>query len=128
MEQVKRWQIVVFVAAVAAMAFGVWWSLGRGPTAKSSHETLLVDVTTGDLFDFSTKNKGVVIPERNPDTGKIALFPVQKTEGGEWVVESRYLGKTALKEVEGDPKMLDAGTGKVKVSSETPKRYVAKRH
>lgn len=127
MEQVKRWQILVFVAAVVAMAFGLWWSLGRGPKAKSSHETLLVDVTTGDLFDFSTKNKGVVIPERNPDTGKIALFPVQKSEDGDWVVDARYLGRSALREVEGEPKMLDPGTGKVTVTNETPKRVVAKR-
>lgn len=122
MRQLKPWQMVLFVAATAALLAGAWWSFGRGPKAKSTNRSLLVDVTTGELFEFSTKKRGVVIPERNPDTGKIALFPVTQTEVGDWVIEARYLGRGALDEVEGDPKMLEAGSGRVTVTSESPRK------
>lgn len=127
MQQVRPWQIVLFVAAVGAMAFGLWWSLGRGPRAQSTNRTLLVDVTNGELFEFSTKKRGVVIPERNPETGKIALFPVRQDENGEWVIEARYLGEGSLAEVEGEPEMLGP-EGRVRVASGQPKKIGAKRN
>ncbi len=127
MKQLKPWQIVLFVAAIGALAMGAWWSYGRGPKAKSTNRTVLVDVTTGELFEFSTKKFGVVLPERNPDTGLIALLPVVQTESGDWVIDRRYLSPGVLDGVEGDPKMLDPGSGKVTVISDKPKKMGSKR-
>lgn len=125
MQNVRPWQMVLFVAAVAAMAFGLWWSLGRGPRAESTNRALLVDVTTGQLYEFVTRKRGVIIPERNPDTGKYALFPVSRNDGGEWVVDSRYLSSGALEEVEGEVSRLDVSSGRVDVSEERPKKVNA---
>ncbi|MFG0259365.1 MAG: hypothetical protein ACF8LK_03350 [Phycisphaerales bacterium JB041] len=86
--------------------------------AKSTHQALLVDVTTGQLYEFSTKRKGVVIPERNPDSGKISLFPVRQDEQGNWIIESRYLSDDAIAEVEGEPNNVNFSTGRVEISSE----------
>lgn len=124
--QLRPWQIVLFVVAIAALVFGMWWSFGRGPRAKSSNQALLVDVTTGELFQFSTKRKGVIIPERNPESGKIALFPVSKDGQGNWVIESRYLSKDAIEEVEGEPTNVDFSSGRVEVVNEKAKRASAK--
>ena len=126
MEKVKPWQIVLFVAAIAAIVLGAWWSFGRGPKAKSTNEALLVDVTTGELYAFSTKRKGVIIPERNPDSGKIALFPVSKNDQGNWMIESRYLSDDAIEEVEGEPANVDFSTGLVVITNENPKKVTAK--
>ena len=122
MQNVKPWQIALFVAAIAALAFGMYWSFFRGPKAESTNRTVLVDVTTGELFEFSTKKRGVVIPERNPDSGKIALFPATENDQGQWVVERRYYAGGALEEVEGDPAKLDQSTGVVSVTTDAPKK------
>jgi len=118
-QKLKVWHIVLFVAAATALGFSVWWSTSGPPKPKSTHRVVLVDVTTGDLFQFSTEKRAVIIPERNPDTGRIALFPVSKSEDGRWLIERRYL--ESLNEVEGEPVKLDARTGQVSVTSETPK-------
>jgi len=126
MQKVKPWQIVLFVAAIGAVVFGAWWTLGRGPKAKSTHQALLVDVTTGELYEFSTKRKGVVIPERNPDSGKISLFPVHQDEQGNWIIESRYLSDDAIAEVEGEPKNVNYSTGRVEISNEKVKKVTSR--
>lgn len=127
MERVRPWQIVLFTAAVVGMAFAAWWVLAQGPRAKSTHRSLLVDVTTGELFEFSTKRRAVVIPERNPETGNYALFPVRQGEDGEWIIDARYLEGDALAQVEGEPKMVEPGSGRVQVTDERPTWVGSKR-
>lgn len=92
MKQYKPWQIVLFVAAILVLGASLWWSLRtKGPEAMLSRKFMLVDVTTGELFTFSTKRKPAVIPERNPDTGARTLLPADDLSGT-WAVESRFLG------------------------------------
>jgi hypothetical protein len=121
MGQVKPWQIVLIVAALAAAGTSAYLTLSGGSPVPLDEQVLLVDVTNGDLFAFSTAgHRAVVPPAKNPETGKVALFQVYKNEAGDWMVSGRQLGALAL--VEGEPKaLLDRKTGKVRVSSETPK-------
>lgn len=120
MGEVKPWQIVVIVAAVAAVAVSAYFAFGRGVPVTMANQMTVVDITSGDLYTVELgPKKGMVIPGMNPKTGRATLFPVTKTEAGEWKVSSRDLG--ALRVAEGEPKALvDAKSGIVKVTSEKP--------
>lgn len=118
-QKVKAWQIALFVAAAAVLGFSVWRGLSGPARPESTRREILADVTTGELFEFSTERRAVLIPERNPDTGKIALFPVERTKDGRWVVARRYLD--SLDEIEGDPVKLDVRSGEVKVVRDSPR-------
>ncbi|MDX2147898.1 MAG: hypothetical protein SFZ23_10280 [Planctomycetota bacterium] len=89
-EQLKPWQIVLFVVAVLACVASVAWSVMGGDQPKMARSVLLVDVTTGELFRASTKQT-LVLPERNPDSGKSTLLPVSKNPEGKHVIDRRYI-------------------------------------
>jgi hypothetical protein len=122
MGQVKPWQIVLIVAALAAAGTSAYLTLSGGSPVKLDDQVLLVDITNGDLFAFPTSgHRAVVTPGKNPETGKIALFRVYKNDKGNWTVSSRDL--SALNLVEGEPKaLLDRKSGHVNVTNETPKQ------
>ena len=123
MGQIKPWQIVLIIVAVAAAATSAYLTLGGGAPVKLDDQVLLVDITTGDLYAFPTSgHRAIVTPAKNPDTGKTALFRVFKNDAGNWTVSSRDL--SALSQVEGEPKaLLDRKSGHVNVTSETPKPF-----
>ncbi|MFN0133229.1 MAG: hypothetical protein ACKVW3_11985 [Phycisphaerales bacterium] len=114
---VKPWQIVVLVAALVVGAVSAYYMFGNQERVKFAGEILLVDVTTGDLYSYPIGGKrAIMIPAKNPDTGKVALLSVDKIEG-KWIVGQRDLA--ALPRIEGDPKALvDRKTGEVRVTSE----------
>ncbi|MBL9030600.1 MAG: hypothetical protein JNM80_02700 [Phycisphaerae bacterium] len=119
---VKPWQIVVLVAALVVGGASAYYMFGSREQVNFAGEVLLVDVTTGDLFSYPVGGKrGIMIPAKNPETGKVALLSVDKSPEGKWIVGPRDL--PALKQIEGEPKALvDRRTGEVRVSSEQPKR------
>ncbi len=123
MGQVKPWQIVVIIVAIAAAATSAYLTFSGGSAVQTDDHVLLVDITSGDLFSFPTGgHKAVVTPAKNPDTGKIALFRVYKNDKGDWTVSSRDL--SALNMVEGEPKaLLDRKSGHVNITNETPKAW-----
>jgi hypothetical protein len=122
MGQVKPWQIVLIIAALAAVATSAYLTLSGASPVKLDDQVLLVDITSGELFAFPTAgHRAIVTPAPNPETGKIALFRVFKNQAGDWTVSSRDL--TALPQVQGEPKaLLDRKSGHVNVTNETPKQ------
>jgi hypothetical protein len=122
MDQLKPKHYILLVAAVIALVAGVYFSMG-GPEPVLTRSVVLVDVSTGQLFEFSTKDYSVVLPGKNPDTGKISLLPVRKDANGKWQISGRYLGE--LDRLDEKPTAVkDRKTGEVTVSSEAP-RFVS---
>ena len=123
MSQVKPWQIVLIIVAVAAAGTSAYLTLSGGSEIQTDDHVLLVDITSGELFSFPTGgHKAIVTPAKNPGTGKVALFRVFKNNAGDWTVSSRDL--SALPMVEGEPKaLLDRKSGHVNITNETPKPW-----
>lgn len=88
--KLRPWQIGLFVVALIAVGVAVAFSL-RGSGPPLSKHVVLVDVTTGELFDLSTKGgMGAVIPELHPDTKQPVLLPTTEKDG-KWTVQQRFL-------------------------------------
>lgn len=122
MGQVKPWQVVVIIAAIAAVGVSVYLSFGGDGAVEQASEMTVVDITTGELYTLPlSKTKAIIMPATNPATGKRTLFPVAKREDGTWSVSRRDLELLPL--AEGEPKALaDRKSGQVNVTSETPKK------
>lgn len=122
MGQFKTWQIVTLVVAGAAVAAAAWYTLGRGEERIELVSSItMVDVTTGDLFEFSvTGRRGVMVPAEHPDSGKVVLLPVHKDEQGRWVVGDRE--RQILGSLEEQARAVDSVTGVVTVSSDRVRR------
>lgn len=122
MGEVKRWQVAVLVVAGLILAGSIYFSIGRGEgSVRLASTIIMVDVTTGDLFEYSISGRrAVMVPERHPDTGKIVLIPVDRDENGRWVIGPRE--RNALGAIEGEPTAVDRQTGEVSVSGDRPRR------
>ncbi len=116
MKSLKPWQIGLFALAIIAVGV-VGWIVTRPSAAESSlrRSLILVDVTSGELFEFSTKRRPALIPERNPETGEAMLIPAVESDAG-WEVSPRYLDvlKDMIdsKAVPRDRVFVDPGTGR----------------
>ncbi len=116
MMSLKPWQIGLFALAIVAVG-AVAWIAFRPSTAESSlrRSLILVDVTTGELFEYSTKRRPALIPERNPDTGEAMLIPAVEGDAG-WEIAPRYLDvlkdMIESKAVPRDRVVVDPGTGR----------------
>lgn len=120
MDNVKPWQVVLIVAAVGVLGFSVWkFALSDGLEAQMVDSVYMVDVGTGQIYEFNiTGRRGVMIPGKNPDTGKYSLMPVQQTENGSWTIDRADLD--SLRFVDGDATAIDRGTGVATVSDNPP--------
>jgi hypothetical protein len=109
--------------AVAAIGLGLglvlWNQLGTDKVRLAS-STMLVDVTSGQLYKMSLSGKNPFIPERVPGTDREVLFPVYE-EDGSWKVDPLHLPTLAELKV-GNPEIV-ATDGTVRVSSESPKSF-----
>lgn len=92
MQKVKPLQIVLFVAAVGAIAF-TSYRLIRGDGIKMSDHLLVVDITSGELFEIDTNGKGIVLPAKNPSTGERTLYPMYRDDNGDLILEERGLAR-----------------------------------
>lgn len=121
MGQVKPWQVVVIIAAIAAVGVSVYLSFGGGAPVQLASEMTVADVTTGDLYTLPlSKKTAVMMPAVLPGTGKRVLLPATQSEAGVWTVSRRHLELLPL--IEGDPKAIaNQKTGELKVASETIK-------
>ena len=82
---------------------------------------MMVDVTTGDTFAVSTKGRSIVIPYKNPDTETYTLLPMmQKEDGGDWYLKSRYM--VALDNIENQTDKLDKESGKLLIDPDIKPR------
>ena len=114
---------VVALAMVAALVLciGVWFSFFSGGAPKAPSAMLLIDVSTGELYEAKLGKRSWVIPMKNPDTGVRSIFPVRKSDDGQWSIHERYLGA-----MDGIPVnssvLIDAENGIVIPQSENAKR------
>ena len=119
---IKVWQWAVFGAAVVALAWFACSALGGRNGVRFARGVTMIDVTTGELFSFEVGGRrAVVVPERNPRTGKAALLGVEKVDDGRWFIRERHLPNLA--NVEGEPvAVVDRQTGEVRPESERVRR------
>ncbi len=120
MSNTKPWQIVVIVAAcVIVVGSLVYMLTAGGKSVRTSDEITLADVTSGQLWVASVKNRGIGIPAVNPDTGTQSLVSVYKDEDGRWIAGSRDL--QAVRNLGIQSKAVDPRTGEVQVTGEPRK-------
>jgi hypothetical protein len=126
MENVKPWQIVLFVLAAIAVAI----SVARGLLAdrpELSHELHLVDIRTGEMYSIDPSGKSIPVPARSPVTGERNLFPVAEGEDGEWTVDYRALNQIKAGRADA-AEAIDIDSGRVleasKVKRITPRDLI----
>lgn len=118
----RAWHLIVIVAGVAALAWGGYRLFSsRGSSANWASSLYGVDVVTGQVYEYSTKDRGVVFPAEAPDTHERTIIPADMDpETNEWFFETRWvdyvrgLGDKAKA-------VTDLSAGKVKTTGE-PKR------
>lgn len=123
MSQAKPWQIAVVALGLIGGVGGVVYSFRSNPGLNLADSVPMVDVMTGELYDFEVPKKGsLVFPEINPTTGKETLFPIIKDDAGNWKLAERYAGGLKLLKAKPEELAVDSATGIVKVKEGKPKR------
>lgn len=123
MGDAKPWQIVLIVVGILGAGVSLWWFGLRGSDADRlmSNSIVMVDVETGQLYEFQLKGRrGVMIPERHPDSGKIALLPVEQDGSGNWVISDR--SRPTLQYVEVTNNAVNRSTWVANVNNQKPIR------
>jgi hypothetical protein len=121
MDNIKPWQIILFVAAIGVLGFSVWkFTAGSSLEAQMADSMIMVDVETGQLYEYSIEGqRGVLIPGRHPDTRKLSLLPVFE-ENGEWYLYERY--RSTLGDLDVAPDAVPSADGPVRTNGEDPIR------
>jgi len=90
MSDIKPWQIILIIVALAVLAFSGWRMLGSGVVAGPDGQ-MTVDILTGQLYDVRKgKAKGIMYPAKNPETGERTLFPlIQEDDTDSWILNPR---------------------------------------
>jgi len=120
MDNAKPWQIAVIVGGLLIGAGSVAWNIMRGDELPLAGRVIMADLTTGELFEFKTTSQSTLVPEKNPDTGKFNLIPVEQGTDGKWRVRRRYA--ESVSQVEGKPDALvSADSGEINVKGGSPR-------
>lgn len=120
MDNAKPWQIAVIVGGFLIGVGLIVWQLTRGDELPLAGRVVMADLTTGELFEFSTTTKTTLVPEKNPTTGKYNLIPVELSPDGKWRVRRRYTD--SVSQIEGKPDaLLSTESGEVKVTGGSPR-------
>ena len=117
----KPWQLILVGAGlVGAIVLFILFNPFADPVeAQLDKRVVLADVATGELFQVSTKERGIIPPLRNPGTNKLALLPVEKNESsGEWYVTPRW--QEVMVRVEVEPEAMEEGTGVIRAAYDKP--------
>jgi len=116
MEKIKPWQIILIVVAIAVLGFSVWRQLSK-QRIELPNSVVVVDVTTGDLYRMKLgKRNGAYFPERNPETGKHTLMPIEKDDNGDWYIVPHAM--PVLEDVDDEINVVSESSGKVTIDSE----------
>lgn len=116
-EGLKPWHIVLFVVALLGLIAGIVYSLRGDDRPNVSRQRILIDMTTGELFRMSTVDRTFIPPETNPKTKKLALMPVEESNG-QWVIPGEYRRPENFSAVEGAITVwIDERAGVVKPST-----------
>lgn len=123
MGDAKPWQIILIVVGILGAGVSLWWFGLRGSDADRlmANSIVMVDVESGQLYEFQLKGRrGVMIPERHPESGKIALLPVEQDSSGNWVISDR--SRATLQYVEVTNNAVDRTTWIATVKDQKPIR------
>jgi hypothetical protein len=116
----KPWQIVVMVVALVAVGVSAALMLSRsGPKIPST--VMLVDVSTGQLYEVNIKRYRLGLPAQDPEQKEYRLFAVRKTDEG-WEVTGNGLGLLHTMKI--DTGAVDTATGRVLKPSKDVREYV----
>lgn len=90
MDNIKPWQIVLFVVAAGVLGFSVWrFTFSDSVPRTSGYMT--VDIMTGQLYDIRKgKARGVPLPSKHPETGEWTLYPINQVDGLVYEIPSGY--------------------------------------
>ena len=122
MGNIKPWQIVVMVLAVLALVGSLVYSCSgdNDTTVTQADVVRMVDIETGQLIQASYPAKApVMFPATNPETGKVALYPVREIEG-KWRLDMRYMSRIRSHQGLKDGLIVDGKTGEVAPSNPKP--------
>jgi hypothetical protein len=109
------------IVAVVVLCFGIWFSFFSGGAPRPPSSMTLIDVKTGELFSIKFGKRSHVIPAKNPETGDRCVFPIEKTEDGDWIINDRYF--PALEGIDFSSSVLvDVNNGTVIPSGDQRKR------
>jgi len=110
--QAKPWQIAVVVIGLLVGIGGIVLAMGKDSGPDLADKMILVDVTTGNTYKISYKNRSVVLPVRSPETNERTLFPIEyNEEKGAWFMKRRYMG--AMDGIEKISDKVDAESGRL---------------
>jgi hypothetical protein len=120
MGQAKPWQIAVLVVGVLVLGISLFMSIFRGGGPEFSSSIVLVDVTTGKLYEVNrpermTLSLPAADPRKNPPVK--SLYPAKNVDG-KWYVNERVLGDLASSKIETSG--LDPKSGLLTDQSQSP--------
>jgi hypothetical protein len=101
MGQVKPWQIAVVVVGVLVLGISLFMSVFRDDGVEFSQTIMLVDVTTGKLYEVGRPD-GMAIslpatdPRKNPPAK--TLYAAKNVDG-KWYVNERMLGELGASKI-----------------------------
>lgn len=121
MEGLRPWHLALFALAGIAVVVSLVFSLGSDNTPTMSKRVVLVDVTSGELYEFSTRKRPSIIPERHPQSGVRVLYPARKDEAGKWFVEGRYINAVLEDKSLKPAALINPDTGELKTQGDSPK-------
>ena len=119
MKDVAAWKWGVLIGA-GVLSIVVWvFVLGGRERVEFADSIKLIDVETGQIYQFSTK-KQLFIPAKSPETGNRTLFSVWEDVDGTWFVDRRMLG--SLRENTDVKVTIDWSSGKVETNGKEIQR------
>ena len=120
--QAKPWQIAVIALAFVAVGGSTAYLVTRSGT-KVPTRANLVDVTTGQIYEWDKARYRTVLPAPSPEApSEFRLVPVTKDASGKWLLTDN--GRNMLKAITAKPTAIDTSTGEVISSAGGIKSYV----
>lgn len=112
----KPWQLAVIVLGLLVGVGSLVYNLAFSGDVDLENRIRMVDVETGELFEFTmSANRTIIVPARRTETKKIALMRIIKDEAGQWHVPDRDLALLPGLDKDVPVKAIDPETGKVLV-------------
>lgn len=117
---------VMLIVACAALVLQVVGGKSGDPLG---HVHRLIDVRTGEVYEWNTRDIGaVVLPARHPETGTVALVPINEFEPGKWSISERDLQLLQHLDDGVSVTAVDPATGAVKSTKGGVKTYTRFQH
>ena len=122
MDNIKPWQIVLFIVAFAAVGFSVW-KFGFSNSIPTTDGYLTVDIMTGQRYDIKKgKARGVPLPAKHPETGERTLYPINPVSDLLYEIPSGF--KSYLTDNVREGSVIDSGKMTITVLPDEPIRFV----